>query len=144
VALVRERAIPTLRPPPVGYVSAKFCWRRVSRGQCNGSPQPYFRISWPEPLLFLSNSSSLCSRGWVDPVPDPLLLRKSGSAGSRTRNLWICSQELWPLDHRGRHIYSYIESCAEELCSVTEFMDRTFSPYCLSFHVHQFDVTEHV
>jgi hypothetical protein len=29
---------------------------------------------------------------------DPLLLRKSGSAGNRTR---ICSQELWPLDHRG-------------------------------------------
>jgi hypothetical protein len=43
----------------------------------------------------------LSSRGWVDPVPDPLLLRKSGSSGNRTRNLWICSQELWPLDHRG-------------------------------------------
>jgi hypothetical protein len=37
----------------------------------------------------------------VDPVPDPLLLRKSGSAWNRTRDLWICSQELWPLDHRG-------------------------------------------
>jgi hypothetical protein len=37
----------------------------------------------------------------VDPVPDPLLLRKSGSAGNRTRVLWICSQKLWPLDHRG-------------------------------------------
>jgi hypothetical protein len=22
-------------------------------------------------------------------------------AGNRTRNLWICSQEIWPLDHRG-------------------------------------------
>jgi hypothetical protein len=38
----------------------------------------------------------------VDPVPDPLLLRKSGRAGNRTRDLWICSQELWPLDHRYR------------------------------------------
>jgi len=37
----------------------------------------------------------------VDPVPDPLLLRKSGSAGDRTRDLCICSQKLWPLDHRG-------------------------------------------
>jgi hypothetical protein len=37
----------------------------------------------------------------VDPIPDPILLRKSGSAGNRTRDLWICSQELWPLDHRG-------------------------------------------
>jgi hypothetical protein len=27
----------------------------------------------------------LDSRGWVDPVPDPLLLRKSGSAGNPTR-----------------------------------------------------------
>jgi hypothetical protein len=36
----------------------------------------------------------------VDPVPDPLLLRKSGSAGNLTRDLWVCSQEVWPLDHR--------------------------------------------
>jgi hypothetical protein len=43
----------------------------------------------------------LSSRGWVDHVPDPLFLRKSGSAGSRTRDLWICNQEFWPLDHRG-------------------------------------------
>ena len=37
----------------------------------------------------------------MEPVPDPLLLRKSGSAGNRTRDLWICSQKLRPLDHRG-------------------------------------------
>jgi hypothetical protein len=35
----------------------------------------------------------------VDPVPDPLLLRRSGSAGNGTRDLWICSQDS--LDHRG-------------------------------------------
>jgi hypothetical protein len=29
----------------------------------------------------------------------PALLRKSGSVGNRTRALWICSQELWPLAH---------------------------------------------
>jgi hypothetical protein len=34
----------------------------------------------------------------VDLVSDSLLLRKSGSAGNRTRDL--CRQELWPLDHR--------------------------------------------
>jgi hypothetical protein len=34
----------------------------------------------------------LYSRGWVDPVPDPLLLRKSGSAGNRTRDLWILAR----------------------------------------------------
>jgi hypothetical protein len=39
----------------------------------------------------------------VDPVPDTLLLRKSGSA----RNwIWICRQELLPLDHRGGHFFS--------------------------------------
>jgi hypothetical protein len=38
----------------------------------------------------------LSSRGWLDTVPDPLLLR----AGNRTRDPWICSQELWPLDCR--------------------------------------------
>ena len=37
----------------------------------------------------------------MDPVPNPLLLRKSGSAGNRTRDFCICSQKLWPLDHRG-------------------------------------------
>jgi hypothetical protein len=43
----------------------------------------------------------LSSWDWVDPGPDPLLLRKSGSTENRT-------QELWPLDHRGSHIYIYI------------------------------------
>jgi hypothetical protein len=37
----------------------------------------------------------------VDPVPDPLLLRKSGSAGNLTRDLWVSNQELWQPDHRG-------------------------------------------
>jgi hypothetical protein len=38
----------------------------------------------------------------MDPVPDPLLLRNSGSIGNPTRDLW-CSQELWPPDHRADH-----------------------------------------
>jgi hypothetical protein len=42
----------------------------------------------------------------VDTVPDPLLLRKSGSTGNRTRVLWVCSQEVWPLDHRGAPSYT--------------------------------------
>jgi hypothetical protein len=29
----------------------------------------------------------------VDPVPGPLLLRKSGSTGNQTQDLWICGQE---------------------------------------------------
>jgi hypothetical protein len=60
----------------------------------------------------------LSSRGWVDTIPDPLLLRKPGSAGNRTRDLWICRQELWPLHHGGgrsgrygdKNIFSWWES----------------------------------
>jgi hypothetical protein len=36
----------------------------------------------------------------VEPVPDPVILRKSGSARNRSWDLCICSQELWPLDPR--------------------------------------------
>jgi hypothetical protein len=69
------------------------------------------RIPTAVNLVFLDRSryfsiqvaSQLSPRGWVDPVPDPLLLRKFGSAGNRTRGFWICSQELSLLDHRGGH-----------------------------------------
>jgi hypothetical protein len=72
----------------------------VSRGQRNWSPQPYSQFSRQELLLFLPSSSQLYSRDWVDSVPDPLLIWKSGGAGNGTREPCICSQELWPLDHR--------------------------------------------
>jgi hypothetical protein len=45
-------------------------------------------IKWPKaslyrlPLLFFQVAPQLYSRSWVDPVPDPLLLRKFGSAGN--------------------------------------------------------------
>jgi hypothetical protein len=48
---------------------------------------------------FFQVAPQLYSGGWVNPVPDPLLLRKSGSAGNRTPDLWICSQELSPIAH---------------------------------------------
>jgi hypothetical protein len=99
--LVFQRTIPTERPPLVGEVSANFSGYRVSRGQRNESPRPLiFPFSRPKPLLSFQIAPQLSSRGWVDPVPDPLLLRKSGRAGNQTRDLRICSQELWPLDHR--------------------------------------------
>jgi hypothetical protein len=90
----------TERPPLVREVSANIFGKRVSRGQRNGSPRPYSRFSRQEPLLSIQVSPQLYSRGWVDSVPDPQLLRKSVSAWNRTRDIWICSQELWPLDHR--------------------------------------------
>jgi hypothetical protein len=57
--------------------------------------------------IFLEIAPQLSSRGWVDLVPDPLLLRKPARAGNRTRDLCICSQEFWPLDHRGGHLQAY-------------------------------------
>jgi hypothetical protein len=51
--------------------------------------------------FFIQVAPQLSSRGWVDPIPDPLLLRKFGRDRNRTQDLWICSQKLWPLDHRG-------------------------------------------
>jgi hypothetical protein len=57
---------------------------RVPRGQREESLRPYPRISRLEPLFF-KVAPHMYSRGWVDPVQDPLLLRKYGSAGNRTR-----------------------------------------------------------
>jgi hypothetical protein len=47
--------------------------------------------------------------GWVGPVADLLLLRKSCSVGNRTRYLWVSSQELWPLDHRDTQFIFILE-----------------------------------
>jgi hypothetical protein len=51
--------------------------------------------------FFIPVALQLSSRGWVGPVPDTLLVRQSGSAGNRTRDLWIFSQKFWLLNHRG-------------------------------------------
>jgi len=77
----------------------------VSHGHRNGSPRPLISVyrTWIA-TYFIQVAPQLTSqgsRGWVHPVPDPMPLRKSGSAGNRTRDLCICSQKLWPLDHRG-------------------------------------------
>jgi hypothetical protein len=56
----------------------------VPHGQRDGSLWPYSRFSRQEPPLFYQVAPQLYSRGWVYPVPDPLLLF-SGSAGNRTR-----------------------------------------------------------
>jgi hypothetical protein len=75
---VRERTIPTERPPLVGEVSANFCWLMVLHGQRDGSVRQYSRLSRPEPLLFLSSSPSI------------VLTRLSGP-----RSRLTTSQEIW-------------------------------------------------
>jgi hypothetical protein len=108
VALVRERTIPTERPKLVGEVSAKFADRER---RVTSTTDPYRSI-----LDFLDRSFNfffqvapqLHSRGWMDPVPDWLLLGKSGRAGNRTRDHWICSQALWRLNYRHLLMYRFI------------------------------------
>jgi hypothetical protein len=57
----------------------------MPRDQRDGSLRPYSRISRPKLLLFLLSNSSVVLTRLSGPVPDPQLLRKSGSAGNRTR-----------------------------------------------------------
>jgi hypothetical protein len=59
VALVREWTIPAEWPSLVGEVTANFFGQRMLRGLRNGSAWLYSRLSRPEPLLFLSSSSSI-------------------------------------------------------------------------------------
>jgi hypothetical protein len=103
VASVRKRTISNERPPLVGEVSVKLLRIESVAWSAEQIPTAVNLGFLDRSRYFFFHVAQLSSRGWVDPVPDPLLLRKSGRAGSRTRDLWICSQKLWPLDHRGGH-----------------------------------------
>jgi hypothetical protein len=74
-----------------------FVDRGMSRGQRGGSLTVLN-------LSFLSSSSSfiLAKAEWT-PFQTHCYWEKSGSAGNRTRDLCVSSQELWPLDQRGGH-----------------------------------------
>jgi hypothetical protein len=76
--------------------------RGVSRGQRDGTPSAVNLcfLDWSR-YFFFQVALYLSPRGWVDPVPEPLLVRKCGGVWNRTRDLCDCSQELWPLDRRG-------------------------------------------
>jgi hypothetical protein len=65
-----------------------FVARGLSRGQLGGS-LTVVNLSFLDRsrYFFFQIVPHLSSRGRVDPVPDPLLLRKSGGAGNRTRDL---------------------------------------------------------
>jgi hypothetical protein len=113
VVWVGEWTVPTERWPLVGEVRANFCGWRVPRGQRNGSLRPYSRFSRPQPLLFYQVAPQLYSRGWVDPVPDSLLLRISGSAGSRTRISGSVARnsDHQPTEAVSLSIYDYLYTC---------------------------------
>ena len=52
VALVRERTIPTERPPRLAKLVPTFADRGVSRGQRNGSPRPLISVFWTGAATF--------------------------------------------------------------------------------------------
>jgi hypothetical protein len=65
-----------------------FADRGVSRGQCGWTPTAV-NLSFVDRsrYFFFQVPPHLSSWGWVDPIPDQLLLGKSGSAGNRTYSL---------------------------------------------------------
>jgi hypothetical protein len=79
-----------------------FLDRGVSHGQRGGSPT-VINLSFLVRSRYFPLEYILIypPKGWVNRIPNPLLLRKSDGAGNRTRDLWVSSQELWPVDHRG-------------------------------------------
>jgi hypothetical protein len=82
VALVHKRTILTERLPHVGEVSVNFLRTDGVAWSAQHIPTAVnLGFLDPEPLLFNSSSSSVTRLSY--PVPDPLLLRKSGSAGNR-------------------------------------------------------------
>jgi hypothetical protein len=84
VAWVQQLTIPTERPPLVREVTANFLRIELPRCQRDGSLRPYYPFSRPEPLLCLSNSSSIVLTMLIRPRSWPTV-RKSGSARNLTR-----------------------------------------------------------
>jgi hypothetical protein len=73
----------------------------VSRGRRGETSTADYLGFWDRSrFFFFQVAPQLSSWGWVDPVPEPLLPTTSRSAGNPTRDLCICSQELWSLHHR--------------------------------------------
>jgi hypothetical protein len=102
LALVRNE----LYQPNDRHLSEKLVPTVADRECCVvSSTDPYGRFGLLDrsSYFFFQVAPQLYSWGWVDHVPDPLLLRKSGSAGNRTQGLWICNKKFWTLDHRGVH-----------------------------------------
>jgi hypothetical protein len=54
-------------------VSANFLRIESATWSAWRIPMAVFSVFWQEPLLFYQIAPQLYSRGWVDPVPDPLL-----------------------------------------------------------------------
>jgi hypothetical protein len=75
--------------------------RVVLHSQRDESLRLYYRLSRPEPLLFHPISSSIVLTILSGPRSRTTTSQKIWYCRGSNLDLWICSQELWPLDHRG-------------------------------------------
>jgi hypothetical protein len=96
--------------PSDSRLSAKLLPNFADRGcRVASATDSYGRIlgflDWSR-YYFSQVAPHLYSRGWVDPVPDPQLLRKSGSAVNRTWTSGSVARNSWLLDHRVGRISS--------------------------------------
>jgi hypothetical protein len=86
MALVRQQTIPTELQPLVGRLSANFLRVEGVAWSARWIPTAVFSVFYVGAANFsFQVAPQLCSRGRANPVPDPLLRRKSGSAGNLIR-----------------------------------------------------------
>jgi hypothetical protein len=89
------RTIPSVDRCWSANLVPSFALRWMSRDQRGGSiPSVNLGFVDRSCYFFLQVAPNFCSWGRVDTVPDPLLVRESGSIGNRTWDFCICS-------HRG-------------------------------------------
>jgi hypothetical protein len=70
--------------------------------------RPYSRISRPQPLLFLPSSSSVVLKRPRGPRSRLTTTQKILQSRESNPDPWICSQTIWPLDHRGGTLNLYL------------------------------------
>jgi hypothetical protein len=119
----------------------------VPRDERYESLRMYSGFSRQEPLLFYQVAPQMYSRGWVDPVPNPLVFYffffffsenlVVPGIDPRPPDLY---QELWPLDHRsGQTIYKVSDKfgatifrtkgCTVTLCTTWYLINRNRTSY---------------
>jgi hypothetical protein len=84
VILVSNRNIPTELPPFVG----EGCRVVIGTGPYGDLCRFLDQIHY----MFIQVAPQLYPQSWMDPVSVPVFLSKSGRAGNRNLDLWICSQ----------------------------------------------------
>jgi hypothetical protein len=112
VALVCKQTLPTERHPLVGTFECQLLRIEGCRVvSVMGSHCCYSRFSRVESLFVIHVALSCPHKAERNPIPDILLLTTFRSAWNRTRDLWVCSQELRTLDHRGACVVTEPYTC---------------------------------